>query len=151
MLTARDIMTREVIAFVPGTSVTEAARILLDKRINGAPVLEGDRLVGILTQSDLVAQQKKLSLPSVFTIFDAVIPLGSTSKMEREMAKIAALTVGQAMSRNPITVGPDTPLEDIATLMVDDKLHTLPVVEAGRCVGVIGKEDVLRTLMGQGG
>ena len=47
----------------------------------------------------------------------------------------------------PRTGPPDTPLEDIASLMVDDKFYTLPVVDNGKLVGVVGKEDVLRTLL----
>jgi CBS domain-containing protein len=146
MLTAKDIMTREVITFTPETSVAEAARVLVEKHINGAPVVSGGRIVGVLTQSDLVTQQKQLNLPSVFTILDAVIPLSSSAKFEREMEKIAALTVGQAMTAEPVTVSPDTPLTAIAGLMVDRKLHTLPVVVAGQVVGIIGMEDILRTL-----
>lgn len=146
MLTAQDIMTREVITFSPETSVAEAARVLLEKHINGAPVVKDGRIVGILTQSDLVTQQKQLNLPSLFTIFDAVIPLTSTAKVEREMEKIAALTVGQAMTPEPVSVTPDTNIEDIAGLMVDRKLHTLPVVVDGHVVGIIGMEDILRTL-----
>ena len=51
------------------------------------------------------------------------------------------------MSTDTITVEPDTNLEDIATLMVKNNIHTLPVLDAGRLVGIIGKEDILRTLM----
>jgi CBS domain-containing protein len=57
------------------------------------------------------------------------------------------MTVGDAMTRNPIAVKPDTGIEAIAGLMVDSNLHTLPVVDEGRLVGIIGKEDVLRTLL----
>ena len=51
------------------------------------------------------------------------------------------------MTPNPVTVGLGTSVEDIASLMVEKKLHTLPVVDKGKLVGVIGKEDMLRTLM----
>lgn len=60
---------------------------------------------------------------------------------------MSAVTVEDAMSDAPRTVTPDTPLEDIASLMVDDKFYTLPVVDNGKLVGVVGKEDVLRTLL----
>jgi CBS domain-containing protein len=59
---------------------------------------------------------------------------------------MTALTVDKAMTVNPVSIQPDTPLEDIATMMVEKKLYTLPVVENNRLVGVVGKEDVLRTL-----
>ncbi|MFW5487424.1 MAG: CBS domain-containing protein [Desulfovibrio sp.] len=147
MLTAKDIMTKEVTTFLPSTEISEAARILLDKDINGAPVVDDSgKLVGIVCQSDLIAQQKKISIPSVFAILDGFVPLGSISKIEQEMRKIAALTAGEAMPPKPKVVHPDTPLDDIAAIMVDHRLHTLPVAEDGKLVGIIGKADVLSTL-----
>ena len=75
MLTAKDIMTTECITFSPDTDIIVAAKTLLEKKINGAPVLDGDEVVGVLCQSDLVAQQKKVTLPSFFTLLDGVFPL----------------------------------------------------------------------------
>jgi CBS domain-containing protein len=63
------------------------------------------------------------------------------------MEKIAALTVKEAMTLEPVTVSPETDIEDVAKLMVDKKYHTLPVVEDGKVVGIVGKEDVLKTLL----
>ncbi len=146
---ARDIMTRDVTTVTPETEIVKVAKLLLEKRINGLPVLDGKaRLVGIICQSDLVSQQKRISLPSLFNLLDGLIPLKSPKSIEQEINKIAAVTVGDAMVRNPVTVTPETSIEDIATLMVEKKFHTLPVVEEGRLVGVIGKEDVLKTLLG---
>ncbi len=67
--------------------------------------------------------------------------------MEKEVSKIAATTVSQAMTRKPVTVAPDANIETVAALMVDKNMHTLPVVDQGQLVGIVGKEDVLRTLM----
>jgi CBS domain-containing protein len=147
MLKANDIMTKDLITVPPGMEIVKAARILLEKGINGVPVVDGGKLVGILCQSDLIAQQKKLPVPSVFTLLDGFIPLGSTKQFEKAFQKIAATTVADAMTSNPVTVGPESPVEEIANLMVDRNFHTIPVVEKGRLVGVVGKEDVLRTLM----
>ena len=60
---------------------------------------------------------------------------------------MAAITVTEAMTPDPITVDPETTLENIATLMVKNNIHTLPVLDQGKLVGIIGKEDILRTLM----
>lgn len=68
---AKDIMTEKVITFSPETGIVEAARVLMENHINGAPVLDGDgRLVGILCRDDLISQQKKLPLPSYFVVLD---------------------------------------------------------------------------------
>ncbi|MFH1152232.1 MAG: CBS domain-containing protein [Pseudomonadota bacterium] len=148
MITAKDIMTRTVITVSPETEITKAVEILLKNHINGVPVVDsaGD-LKGILCQSDLVFQQKQLSLPPILTLLDGIIPLSSSKKFEKEFAKIAATTVEQAMVTIPVTVTPDTPLNRIAALMVEKHFHTIPVVEGRRVVGVIGKEDILKTLM----
>lgn len=147
MLTAKDIMATDLVILSANLEISQAAARLLEKRINGAPVVDDDgNLIGILCQSDLIATQKKLSIPSLFTLLDGYFPLRSMKTIETELEKIAALTVAKAMTKKPVTISPDTPIEEIATLMVEKGFHTLPVVEEGRLVGVVGKEDVLRTL-----
>jgi len=148
MLKVKDIMTKELITVSPQTEITSAAKILIEKRINGLPVIDDSgKLVGILCQSDLVAQQKSIPIPSVYTLLDSFIPLTSLKRIDKEVKKIAALKVEQAMTPKPVTVGPETDIEDVARLMVDKKYHTLPVVEGDKIVGIVGKEDVLKTLL----
>ena len=148
MIKTEQIMTREVVTLSPEMDILEATRMLLDNQINGAPVVDSaGRLVGILCQSDLIAQQKRLPLPSLFTFLDGLIPLSSTKQLEKEVSKIAATTVAQAMTGNPVTVSPETGIEALAGLMVDNSFHTLPVVVDGKLVGIVGKEDVLKTLI----
>ena len=145
---AKDIMTKDVVTLTPDTEVTKAAKLLLEKGFNALPVVDKEgQLVGILCQSDLISQQEALPVPSYFTLLDSFIPLTSLKKMEREVQKIAAATVEQAMTPEPVTVGPYTEIEEIAALMVDKGFHTLPVLEDGKLVGIVGKEDILRTLV----
>ena len=73
MLTAKDIMTTDCITLTPETDIATAAKTLLENKINGAPVIDEGKVVGILCQSDLVAQQKKITLPSFFTLLDAML------------------------------------------------------------------------------
>ena len=150
MLTAKDIMTTEVITISPETEVAQAAKLLLTNRINGLPVVnEAGELVGILCQSDLIIQQKNIPIPSLFTLLDGFIPLTSSKKLDREVEKIAATTAADAMTANPVTVNPDTGIEEIAALMVEKNYHTLPVLDGDELVGIVGKEDVLKTLISE--
>lgn len=147
MHTVKDIMTANVVTVSPDTDINEAARILLEKDFNGLPVVDGEgRLQGILCQSDLVAQQREVPLPSIFTVLGGFVALTSLSQLQRAVDKMAATKVGQAMTLNPVTVGPDTPVNKVADLMVDKKFHTVPVVENLKVVGVVGKKDILRLL-----
>ena len=148
MLKVKDIMTKDLITVSPDTEIVHAAKLLLENRINGLPVTdETGKLLGILCQSDLIAQQKKLPVPSFFTFLDGLITLSSMKQLEKQVQKIAATTVAQAMTPHPVFVRLDTGIEEVAALMVDNAFHTIPVVEAGKLVGIVGKEDILRTLI----
>ena len=148
MLSVKDIMTKDVIKVSPEMEIAHAARLLLEKSINGVPVVDGTgKLVGILCQSDLVAQQKKFPIPSLFTILDGVISFTSMKSLEAEVQKITAATVADAMTLDPVTVGTEISIEEVGSVMVDRNFHTLPVVDAGELVGIVGKEDVLKTLL----
>ena len=148
MLKVKDIMTRELITVSPETEIIHATKLLLENRINGVPVTdETGKLVGILCQSDLIAQQKKLPVPSFFTFLDGLITFTSMKQLEKQVQKIAATTVAQAMTPNPVTVKSDTDIKEVAALMVDNNFHTIPVVDEGELVGIVGKEDILRTLI----
>ena len=148
MLTVKDIMTKELITFSPDTEIVHAAGQLLENRINGAPVIDAQgKLVGILCQSDLIAQQKKFPVPSFFTFLDGLFTMSSLKQIESQVKKMAATTVAQAMTPDPVSVHPDTGIEAVAALMVDNNFHTLPVVDTGRVVGIVGKEDLLKTLV----
>jgi CBS domain-containing protein len=148
MLKVKDIMTRKLITVSPETEIVHATKLLLENRINGVPVTdETGKLVGILCQSDLIAQQKKLPIPSFFTFLNGLIPMTSMKQIEKQVQKITATTVAQAMMKNPVTVQPDTDIEEVAALMVDNNFHTIPVMGEGKLVGIVGKEDILRTLM----
>ncbi|MBW2584473.1 MAG: CBS domain-containing protein [Deltaproteobacteria bacterium] len=150
MITANDIMTQEVISISPETEIAQAAKLLLTNRINGVPVInDAGELVGILCQSDLIIQQKNIPIPSLFTLLDGFIPLTSSKKLDKEVEKIAATKVADAMTPDPVTVNSDTGIEEIAALMVEKNYHTLPVVDANKLVGIVGKVDVLRTLISE--
>jgi len=148
MIKVKDIMSKDIISVTPDTEIVHVARLLLEKRINGVPVVDEDgSLVGIICQSDLIAQQKNIPIPSLFTLLDGFMPLTSLKRLDKEVEKIAAAQVTHAMTLNPETVGPETAIEDVAALMVDKGFHTLPVVEEGKLVGIVGKEDILKTLI----
>ena len=109
----------------------ERSELSSKNRINGVPVTdETGKLVGILCQSDFIAQQKNLPIPSFFTFIDSFIPTTSMKQIEKQIKKITAATVDQAMTKNPVTVHPDTRIEEVATLMVDKNFYTISVMAA---------------------
>lgn len=147
MLTAQDIMTREVITVREDAMVRELATLFLAKNISGAPVVDAaGRVIGIVTESDLIFQNKKVHLPTAVAILDAFFFLESPGKMEKELKKIAGTRVGDICSHDLVSVTPETGLEELATLMAEKKIHTLPVMSGDELRGVIGKSDIIRTI-----
>lgn len=147
MLKAQDIMTREVITVEEATTVRELASLLLTKNISGAPVVDASgQVIGVVTESDLIFQNKRVHLPTTFALLDAFVFLERPGKTEAELHKIAGTKVGDICSRKLVSVTPETELEEIATLMVEQQRHTLPVLDQGKLVGVIGKSDIIRTI-----
>ncbi|HEX7128181.1 MAG TPA: CBS domain-containing protein, partial [Thermodesulfobacteriota bacterium] len=113
----------------PGTPVSEAKQVMERRRIRHLPVVEGDRLVGIVTDRDI-----RLNLPS---------PATSLSVWEINYL-LARLTVGEVMTKRPITIEPDREATDAAKLMLEHRIGALPVVENGALVGIVTETDLLR-------
>jgi CBS domain-containing protein len=147
MLQVRDIMTTEVLTVSPETSISELSKILENRKIGGLPVVDKNgRLVGVITQSDLVERARDLELPPAINILDFHFYLQIPSHLLQRVEKMLGTTVGDCMSPNPVTVAPDTPVGKIAALMAKQKVHTIPVLEGEKLVGVIGKMDLVRAM-----
>ena len=148
MLNASDIMTTDVITVKKETPLAELAEILTKNHINGVPVVDDEGLlIGIICESDLIRRDKKLHIPTVVALFDAVFYLESSKKMEKEIQLISATTVEELFTRKVVTVDEKTPIDEIATLMTQKKIYTIPVMDGKRLVGVVGKGDVIRTFV----
>lgn len=147
MLKAKDIMTRDVHYVTPETTVEELARLFVEKGVSAMPVLDGQkRLRGIVTESNLVEQNKPLHIPTVISLFDWVLYLESEKNFREEVKKITARTVAEICSEEVVSCGPETPVNEIAALMTEKKVHLLPVVEGERVVGVVARLDVIRAM-----
>ena len=112
---------------------------------------KGGRLVGVITQNDLVERARDLELPPAINILDFHIYLQIPSHMIQRVEKMLGTTVSDCMTKNPVTVAPDTPVSKVAALMAKQKVHTLPVVEREKLVGIIGKMDLVRAMAQESG
>ena len=147
MLTARKIMTKDVVTVGLDTPVSALADILWENKISGVPVVdEAGKLLGVVTESDLIDQSKKVHIPTIMTILDSMIFLENPNKIDKELKKMTGSKVSDIYSTEVITVDLNTPMYELATIMANQKVHTLPVVEKGKLEGVIGKADIIRNL-----
>jgi CBS-domain-containing membrane protein len=150
MLTAKDIMTKDVITVRPDTSIEELSSLLVEHEISGVPVVdESGGIYGIVTDNDLISRNKRLHIPTVVSFLDAAIYLESSKKFEQEVKRLTATRVGDICIRKVVTIGEDTAVVDIATIMSEKRLHLLPVITAGKVVGIVGKRDMLKAVARQ--
>ncbi len=150
----RDVMNVMPITVPADASVSEAARLLRENKISGLPVLDGEKLVGIVSESDLLrllsVEDKKeggLWLPSPFEIFE--VPFRDLVKWEQMQAGLKDVhtkKVSDVMSRNLHEVGPDDSVEEAASIMTRHRINRLPVVEDGRLVGIVTRGDIISGL-----
>lgn len=147
MLTAKDIMTKDIITVKPDTSIEELASILVKNGISGVPVIDDSgALYGIVTENDLISQNTRLHIPTVVSFLGAAIYLESSKKFEQDVKRICATKVADICTRAVVSVPEDAPVMDIATLMTDKNVHLLPVVNAGKVVGIVGKRDMVKAV-----
>ena len=122
-LKAKDIMSREVFVINEADSVRDLAVMLLTHKINGAPVVDDqNQVVGIVTESDLIFQNKKVHIPTAVAILDSFLFLERPDKMEKELQKISGSQVSDICSYDLVSVSSETELEELATLMAENTL-----------------------------
>jgi CBS domain-containing protein len=144
----RDIMVTDLVTVGPDMSVTEAAHLMVDRRIGALPVTEGDTLIGIVTEGDLIMQDVKLEFPTYLHLLDGYILYPpSTAKFESELKKAVAATVRDVMTPDPLTIQVGASVEDAATLLVERDVSRLPVLDGERLVGIVSKSDIVRSLL----
>ncbi len=145
---AQDIMKKEVITVKEYDKLEDVAKVLLDNKISGVPVISDDlRVMGIITEGDLIYQGKKVHVPAFIEILGGVFYYEDPRKIEKDLRKMVAVRVSEVMSTKIITVEEDTPIEDIATLMIEKGINRVPVVGGnGKLVGIISRQDLIRTI-----
>lgn len=148
----RQVMTTDVLTFSPDDGVQDATRRLIERGVDGAPVLDDDgRLVGMLSSGDLLVQETKLHYPTVISLFGAYLELPSSHRrFEEDLRRAVGATVGDVMHDEPVSCAEDDTLERAATLMHDYEVSRLPVVSDGKVVGIVARGDILKAVMGAG-
>jgi len=147
MLTAAEIMTKEVVSVRVDTSLKELARKFVETRYSNMPVLdENGKLVGVISETDLIEQQQPLHIPTVMAFFDGVFYLDSEKRFKEEVARVTATTVGELCQKKPVVCAPGTSVREIAALMAKHKAHLLPVVDKDKIVGVVARLDLIRAM-----
>lgn len=144
----KEAMTPDPVTVSPETSVTDVARIMVEKSIGGIPVVDEEgTLVGIVTESDLIVQDTDVKFPSFVSFLSGyVFAPGSLSRFDEKFRKAVAATVGEVMTEDLTTVDANDTAEHAATLMSRKKLKRFPVMDGGDLVGMLTMADIVKLI-----
>jgi CBS domain-containing protein len=149
-MAVREVMTDDVVSFSPDENVETAMRRLVERGVDAGPVVDdAGAVVGMLSTGDLIVEEARVHFPTVvnFLGVNVTIPF-SERKLDASLEKALGATVREVMTPKPKTVELHSTVEDAATLMHDDNISRLPVVDDdGRLAGIIARGDIVRAIV----
>lgn len=131
-LTVRDIMRREVPVAGPSTTIAELARLMVEHRVPGVPIVDDGRLIGIVTEADLIQREANVDVPSISTFLDAVIVADAGTPFEEELRRVVATSAEELMTSPVISIRDIATVSELATLMLQRRINPIPVVDENR-------------------
>ena len=134
-----EIMTQAVTAVAPDTPLAEVAAVLVERRISGVPVIDGERLLGVVSVTDLVRRAGGVTTPT--SLVERLLRSEAPARITN--ARIAA----DVMTSPAVTVDASRSASSAAALMSERDVSRLPVIEDGRVVGIVTRSDLVRTLV----
>ena len=141
-----DVMSRRVDYVTTHATTGEVSRLIFGKHINGVPVCKEKKIVGFITERDILAK----FYPTLQEYMEDPIHTIDFEKMEDKASQILSLPAEEIMSKHPIRVKKETPLLEAQSIMFIKKVGRLPVVdEQGNLIGIIAKGDIFKALVGK--
>ena len=142
------IMTRDVLSVAPDTAVPAIAQLLWEHQISGVPVVEDGKVLGMVTEYDLIARESEYDAPLYVPFLDAYFRVPGTGDSRQRLNKILATTARELMTSPPLVAAPNATVQEIATLLVDKRLTAVPIVDAHeQLVGIVSRSDIVRLMV----
>jgi CBS domain-containing protein len=142
-----DIMTTDVVRIQLDTRVSQVAELMSTHDISGLPVVDqNDHVIGVVTELDMIVRNTRFKLPTYFVILDSVIYLERPKKFRERLQHMLGTTAEEIMSKPAVTIKADATIEELAELMIEQRMNPIPVVEADRLVGIVSRSDIIRVM-----
>ena len=146
---ARDIMSAAVITVGPDTTVAEVGALLLKHRISGVPVLEDGQLVGLVSEADLL-HRHEIGTARPVPVGPGWLRLFSPDRSASDYVKSHARRAGDLMTREVVSIAPDTPVADIVALFETRGIKRVPVLRGKKLVGIVSRANLVRAIAVKG-
>ncbi len=141
------IMRSDVPTISPQATIGETARILVEHGVPGVAVVENNKVVGIITEADLIAREADVDVPTPVPFLDAIFLADAGPDFDEEMRKVTAVNARQLMTSPVISIRDTATLTEVATLMVDRRINPIPVLNDDlQVVGIVSRSDLVRII-----
>ena len=139
-------MSKKIDFVTPKTKVRDISKLIFGHKINGVPVLKGKRVIGFITERDILSQ----FFPSMREYVEDPVNEANFEKMEKKLSQIFEMTADKIMSKRPVTIKANASLLEAQSLMFVNKIGRLPVIDKKRnIIGIIARGDIFRYLIGK--
>jgi CBS domain-containing protein len=146
--TAKDIMTTDVIIANREDSIVSVAKLLIQEKIGGMPVVdENNKVVGIISETDIMKKEKYVEAPQAINILQGLLFFDDFKQMEQDIKRMAAYKVEELMSTEIIKVHEDDKFDDVANIMIKKSINRVPVVDSTNALkGIICRYDIIKAM-----
>jgi len=142
-----DIMRGNPPTVTPDDSIARIAKLLVDHSLPGLPVVENGKLIGIITESDIIVREAAIDIPTPVPFLDAIFMADAGPDFDDEMRRVLAVNARQLMTAPVVSVRSSATLSEVATLMIDRNVNPLPVVdEQLALIGLVSRADLVRVI-----
>lgn len=143
----REIMQTEVVTVSPDDSVATVANMLATLGLVGVPVVENGTMIGIITDSDIIAREADVDAPTPVAFLDAIFMADAGKSYDEEIRHALAVNARQLMTTPVISIRDSATLMHVATLMIDERVNPVPVLDDNdNLVGLVSRADLVRVI-----
>lgn len=144
----QDIMQTNVITISPDATIKEISKTLVQNNISGVFVVDANnKLLGVVSEGDLLHKETNPRPPGAFGLLGAIIYYRGVKQYESDFKKLIALQASEIMTSDIIKISPEEKIEEAASLMVNKQIKRLPVMMDGEILGIVTRQDIIKTLM----
>lgn len=145
---AKEIMAKKVVTVGPRATIAEIAKVLVEHKVSGVPVVDkAGKLIGIVSEGDLLHKEVTPRLPDAINILGAIIYYNGVERFNEDFKKLMAGTAREIMSRDVITATEDVEITEIGELMLKHSIKRIPIVRDDMLIGIISRADMIKTLI----
>lgn len=143
----RQIMQSNVVTVSPEDSVATVANLLASLGLVGVPVVENDVMIGIITDSDIIAREADVDAPTPVAFLDAIFMADAGRSYDEEIRHALAVNARQLMTTPVISIRDSATLTHVATLMIDERVNPVPVLDDDdKLVGLVSRADLVKVI-----